>query len=82
MKDSMIIEKILSSKPIFINEYKIDCKIAIPKDYISEGKPGQKVPQFNSENETTKSKIFFEFYFVIKTHKKNNYFNSFNFYSF
>jgi len=37
MTDSMVIEKILASKPIFINENKIDCKIAIPKDYISEG---------------------------------------------
>ena len=46
MTDSMVIEKILSSKPIFINEHKIDCKIAIPKEFISEGKPEQKVPQF------------------------------------
>ena len=59
MNDSMIIEKILASKPIFINEYKIDCKIAIPKDYISEGKQEQKVPQFNCETERLKSKFFF-----------------------
>jgi hypothetical protein len=37
MKDCLLIEKILASKPIFINGNKIDCKIAIPKDHISEG---------------------------------------------
>ena len=55
MTDSMVIEKILASKPIFINEYKIDCKIAIPKEYMSEGKPDQKNNQFNQENEAQMS---------------------------
>ena len=65
MKDSMVIEKILSSKPIFINEHKIDCKIAIPKEFISEGKPEQKVPQFNPENELPLSKTLTNFLFFI-----------------
>ena len=36
MKDSLVIEKILRSQPIFIEGKQIDCRIAIPKDYINE----------------------------------------------
>ena len=53
MKDSIVIEKILASKPIFINEHKIDCKIAIPKDHITEGDNQQK-------NQKIKSNLTFQ----------------------
>lgn len=36
MKDSMIIENILKSQPLFIEGKQVDCKIAIPKDHINE----------------------------------------------
>ena len=52
MKDSIVIEKILASKPIFINEHKIDCKIAIPKDHITDGVNQQK-------NQKIKSNLIF-----------------------
>lgn len=50
MKDCLVIEKILASKPIFINGNKIDCKIAIPKDYISEGVNDQISQKKNKSN--------------------------------
>ncbi len=52
MKDSMVIEKILASKPIFINHVKIDCKIAIPKEFMNEGKLDHQknLIQFNQES--------------------------------
>jgi len=36
MKDSLIIEKILRSYPLFIEGKQVECKIAIPKDHLKE----------------------------------------------
>ncbi len=69
MKDSMIIEKILASKPIFLNECKIDCKIAIPKEYMSDGKPFERNISLNKEINIHQSKIII----LIKRNYNNNF---------
>ena len=63
MKDSIVIEKILASKPIFINEHKIDCKIAIPKDHITDGVNQQK-------NQKIKSNLNFNYFFFHEKKKR------------
>lgn len=36
MKDSLMVDTILRSQPIFIEGKLVECKIAIPKDHIQE----------------------------------------------
>lgn len=49
MKDSLLVDVILKSQPIFIEGKLVECKIAIPKDHIQESYNSQKGVNCNSK---------------------------------
>jgi RNA-binding protein Musashi len=57
MKDSLIIEKILNKERHFIEGKEVECKIAIPKDYINHKTINNNMYSLNKEEKSDESSM-------------------------